>query len=379
MSEIDVKIVKISKIEPHENADRLSLAIIGDTDYRCIIQKGQFNEGDLCIYIPSDAVITQEMIEKLQANSKITIEPRIRPVKIRGVFSEGLCLIPSDWVPQDVVKDGADVKELLGIKKFEPTEQIEHGPKTSNKINFNYKNNNFIEYKCVEKYKKYPKVMEEIEGDIVATIKRHGMNSRFGLVKKIHNSWLSKLKGKLFGEVEFLVGSHSVIKKPAKKWVNTQEYAKEDSWWKIAKKYNIENKVKQLQKILGNKNTEVVVYGEIYGPGCQKGYDYGVPAGELELVVFDIMVNKKFLGWDEVVDLCNKINLPVVEVVYRGSWNKELISMAESIDIYNGKSYNREGIVLRPIKETWHPKCGRVIMKYLNEKFLMDKTNSDFH
>lgn len=380
MSDVEVKVVKVDSIEVHPGADRLEFIKVGGMDFRCAVSKGKFKVGDLCIYIMPDCVLPQLIIDKLQTTSSIKVDARIRPIRIRGEYSEGLCLVPNEWIEEKYIKEDKDIKDILGIIKYEPPEQRNVGLKNSNKINFNYKNPNFVEYKCVEKYKKYPKVMEEVEGDVVATIKYHGSNARFGLVKKNNSGLWFKLKSLFVGSTYFLVGSHSVIKRPAKKWSKSQEYVKEDSWWKIAKKYDIENKVKELRNILGgNKNTEVVVYGEMIGKGIQKGYSYGIQDGELELKVFDIMINKKYLGWDEVVNLCSQVKLPTVEVVYRGPWKKDIVELASAVDTYNNQKYVREGIVIRPIQETRHPKCGRVIMKYLNPAYEADKNNSEWH
>lgn len=389
MSEIDVKVVKISKIEPHENADRLVLAQIGDMDYRCIVKKGQFNEGDLCIYIPPDAVIPKTMVDKLQENSKITIDSRIRPTKIRGVYSEGMCLVPTEWVSPDLVKENADVKDVLGITKFEPTDTNQQSAlRNIKEINPFYKNPNFVEYRCVEQYKKYPSVLEQVEGDVVATVKMHGSNFRAGYVKVPKGggdrNWFKRMWVRLFGNkspTEFLVGSHGSIRRPARKSGPAKEYEKTDAFWRVAIKYDIKKACDNIRASLfdNDPNVEIVIYGEVIGPGIQKGYEYGIEPGELELRVFDIMINKKFSDWDTVVKLARENNLPVVEEVFRGPWSKEVVELSKTIDSYNGKKYNREGIVVRPLKEMWHPKCGRVIMKYINPAYLLDKTNTDFH
>ena len=61
-----------------------------------------------------------------------------------------------------------------------------------------------------------------------------------------------------------------------------------------------------------------------------------------------------------------------------GPWDFRLLKLAEAIDEYNGKVFNREGIVIRPVVER-SDKCGRVILKFLNIAYLLDKNNTDFH
>ena len=385
MSTLEVKIVKI-EILPHDNAERLELAQIGGPGgYICVVAKGQFKSGDLAIYIPSDSVIPDRMVAKISETSKIKLDNRIRAIKIRGVFSEGLCLKPSEWLLGDpkLQKEGDDVTLLLGVTKYEPPPPSWHGGIKSGKgINFNYVNPNFPEYWCVEHLKKYPKVLVESD-EVVATIKWHGTNFRAGLVRRPKTKgWWNKVK-EFFtrpGEFEYLVGSHEKIKKLS---VNAIEYGgrETDTYWRAADKYKLEDITKKLSEVwFGPSNpSEVIIYAEIVGPGIQKGYDYGVDNGELEIRVFDIMVNKKYQDWDTVIDVCRQCDLPTVQEVYRGPYNQDIRKLSNAVDEYNGKKYVREGIVVRPLIEKKDPHCGRVIFKYLNEVYLLDKTNSEYH
>lgn len=390
MSTIEAKIVKVT-IKPHPNADRLEIARIGDEGgFECVVALDQFKTGDLALYIPVDSIVPQNIRDYL-AQTKVNVKDgRIRCAKIRNKFSEGLCLSPQDWVPESEIKEGNNVTEIVGIKKYEPPPPhwrtllgTKHG------ISLQYENRNFIEYTCVEKFKKYPDVLEDGEL-VVATVKWHGTNFRAGLVKRPpyrKNLW-EKIKGLFFKEsaLEFLVGSHAKIRYPSKKSWETGEY-KQDSYWRMAEKYNLEAVARQISKYIAltereykdNVEPEVIIYAEIIGPGIQKGYGYGIENGELEIRVFDIMVDKTFLPWDRVVRLCSCFNLPTVTEVYRGPWSLDVVKHAKAVDEYAGKKFNREGIVIRPLTERWSPECGRVIFKYLNEVYLLNKTNSEWH
>src|SRR5271157_2829117 len=100
MSTLEVKIVSV-EILPHDNAEKLEFARIGgEGGYICVVAKGQFKTGDLAIYIPSDSVIPDTMVAKIAETSKVKLENRIRAIKIRGCFSEGLCLKPDEWLTQ---------------------------------------------------------------------------------------------------------------------------------------------------------------------------------------------------------------------------------------------------------------------------------------
>lgn len=389
MSTIEAKIIKITNIKSHPNADKLEIVLPnGEGGFECVVGLGQFSENDLAIYIMPDSVITEEMSATLMERSKIQIKNgRIRPIKIRNILSEGLCLNPEEWLNHPVQEDD-DVTEELGITKYEPPPRSSSSLRSGKGINFNYKNENFKEYYCVEKFKKCPKVLAELNPEVVATIKYHGTNFRCGWVKKpeYKKTWWQKFIS-LFvkkNPQEFLVGSHNKIKFPTKDALKNGDYYNTDTWWRAAKKYDLESVTKQIvdheAMLHPDKDPpNVMLFAEVVGPGIQKGYDYGISAGEIEIRVFDIMIGGNYADWDTVVHLCNCFNLPVVDEVYRGPWHLDVTKKAAAIDIYNGKKYVREGVVIRSIKEAWHPKCGRVIFKYLNEAYLLDKTNSDYH
>ena len=394
MSTIETKIVR-AEILPHPNADKLSIARIGgEGGFECAVGIDQFKTDDLVIYVMPDSVITEEMSTTLMERSKVQIKGgRIRATNIRGMLSEGLCLDPKVWLGREVKEDD-DVTKELGITKYEPPHpSMRSALKNGKGIRFNYQNENFKEYYCVEKFKKSPKVLAELNQDVVATIKYHGTNFRCGLVKKpqCRKSLWRKFIGLFVKEKprEFLVGSHNKIKIPTQSALKYGDYYNTDTWWKATKKYNLESVVNQISEneyMADQRNTnltrpwpDVAIYAEIIGPGIQKGYDYGVPAGELEIRVFDIMIDGVYAGWDKVVHLCKCFDLPIAEEVYRGPWSLDVVKHAAEVDEYNGKKYVREGVVIRPIEEAWHRKCGRVIFKYLNEAYLLNKKNSDFH
>jgi len=393
MSTLEVKVVRAEILE-HPNADALEIARIGgEGGYQCVVGLGQFKNNDLVIYIPPDSIVPDNIFEYLSQN-KITIKGgRIRAIKIRKQFSEGLCLTPSQWLEDKDIVEGKDVTEILGVTKYEPPPPSRGGMLGKGKgINTNYLNPEFTAYTCVENSKKHPKVLQPGE-EVVATIKWHGTNFRCGHAASLRRdwSWWTKFKKRFFGlkivPMEFLVGSHNKIRRPSKATLESKyfDYKKTDTYWRAAEKYNLESVTRQIGEnealLMDNPDQlpNVTLYAEIIGPGIQKGYEYGIEQGEIEIRVFDIRVNKVFLDWDRVVHLCDCFDLPTVQEVYRGPWSLDVAKLAQATDEYNGKKYNREGIVVRPVKERRDFRCGRVIFKFLSETYLLDKTNSDNH
>lgn len=110
-------IEKISEVLPHGNADKLDLVkILG---YQCVTQKGLYKQGDVIVYIQPDSILPEES----WAESYRQYAPsRIRCIKLRGEFSEGIIVDPKN-LPQLEGKEltvGTDVAELLGVRHYEP-------------------------------------------------------------------------------------------------------------------------------------------------------------------------------------------------------------------------------------------------------------------
>ena len=69
MANFEVKVVKIDSKENHPNADRLTIYKIGG--YTCISNKlvdgsDRYNVGDLVVYIPSDSILPEALLKKME-------------------------------------------------------------------------------------------------------------------------------------------------------------------------------------------------------------------------------------------------------------------------------------------------------------------------
>jgi len=89
MATFEVKVYKLT-IEEHPNADAIELAKVGD--YRSIVGKGQFNTGDLGVYIPEGAIVPELIIERLGLVGKLAGKKknRVKAIRLRKVLSQGL-------------------------------------------------------------------------------------------------------------------------------------------------------------------------------------------------------------------------------------------------------------------------------------------------
>ena len=107
-------IERITSVRHHPNADRLDLvSVLG---YQCVTQRDSFLPEQLVVFIQPDSVLP---IDQAWAQAYLKYaRPRVRAIKIRDAWSEGLLLPLTD--NDENLKEGDSVAEQLGIKHFEP-------------------------------------------------------------------------------------------------------------------------------------------------------------------------------------------------------------------------------------------------------------------
>jgi RNA ligase (TIGR02306 family) len=336
---------KITEITPIENADNIELAKVGG--WQCIIKKNAYKVEDLVVIATTDSIIPESLSDAMNVTNYLRKGGRVRTVKLRGVYSECL-IIPFTYTPRPATyKEGQDMMKELNVSKYEPpvkTIQLSSGKK----IRY-HENPNFHVYYKFPNQKNVPDMFND-EDVVQITRKVHGTNARFGIVKKNKLSLWDKIR-KFFRladewiDYEYVYGSHNV-----EKGSDSQGFYSTDVWREIADKYLIKNRLWHYVKVQSPKEigSGVVIYGEIYGGGIQKGYDYGLE--EIQFVVFDIMENGKYLDtlntWLVTTDL---LRLRHVEILYTGLWNKEIHDKYVFNNIIEGikKPVHHEGIVVK--------------------------------
>ena len=110
-------IERLISVEPHPNADRLDLVkVLG---YQCVSEKGLHKAGDLIVYIQPDSILPEDA-EWAEGFRKYA-PSRIKCVKLRGLFSEGILVKLSSV--ENILTDldeGMEVSKALGVKHYEP-------------------------------------------------------------------------------------------------------------------------------------------------------------------------------------------------------------------------------------------------------------------
>jgi RNA ligase (TIGR02306 family) len=349
-------VAKIDVIENIVGADNIEQARIGG--WNCIIQKGQYNVGDLVVVATTDAIVPESLSDLMNVTNYLRKGQRVRTVKLRGVYSECL-IIPFTYTPRPATyKEGDDMMKELNIFKYEPpVKQIQLA--SGKKIRY-HENPNFLVYYKFPNLKNVVRMFTEVD-TVQITRKVHGTNARYGIVKKTKLSLIDKIKLAIarkikpewkWSEYEYVYGSHNV-----EKGSDSQGFYDTDVWREIADKYDIKNK---LWKFVKNHEPQeigsgLVIYGEIYGKGIQKGYEYGLD--EIKFEGFDVMFNGKYLSTNQTYftitnkhrDFIGGVDLPHVDILYEGLWNQEIQDKFVFNNFINGTKVPHEGIVIKEV------------------------------
>jgi RNA ligase (TIGR02306 family) len=353
----------VNEIRPIEGADKIELVVVGG--WNCIAQKGEQKVGDVVIIATTDAVIPETLSDEIGITSYLRKGGRVRTVKLRGVYSECL-IIPFKFLHGRAnVKEGTDMMEKFGIYKYEPPVkmvQLAGGKK------IRYQDNpNFHVYYKFPNLKNVPGMFTE-EDTVEITRKIHGTNARYGIVKKLKLSLWDKIK-RFIGfadkwiEYEFVVGSHNV-----EKGSDSNGFYDTNVWYEIEKKYDIKQKLwDYVKNVLMEPEIGdgITLYGEIYGAGIQKGYDYGLDT--IEFVGFDIKENGEYLHTYNAKLLFRDIlELPYVEILHYGNWSQEVQDKFVFNNFIAGTKVPEEGIVIKH-----HTGVREKVAKVINPDYLI--------
>lgn len=357
-------VARINEIKPIPGADNIEQGVIGG--WNCIFKKGEHKVDDLVAIATTDAVIPQGLSDAMNVTNYLRKGQRVRTVKLRGVYSECL-VIPNQFLPVGYNPEGKDLMDSLSIFKYEPP-AVQVQLASGRKIRY-HQNPNFHVYHKFPNMKNVTGMFTE-EDEVQITRKIHGTNARYGIVKKAKLSFWDKCKKFLrltdeWINYEFVYGSHNV-----EKGSDTQGFYDTDVWREVADKYDIKRKLWHFAKVIGSIQdigSGITVYGEIYGPGIQKNYDYGLK--ELEFAVFDITVNGEYQSTGRVEVYCEHpsgVNLPHVPVLYEGAWSQAEQDHWTFNNFIEGTKVPHEGIVVKEYSGNRHK-----VAKVINPDYLI--------
>lgn len=319
-----IKTVTVKEIEPVANADALDIARFNEAGWQVVVKKGSVAVGDKLFFMPPETVLPRELSEALGV-TKYLQKGKVKVVRMRGVFSEGLIADKQTCIPY-----------LDGILQWEdePTQAMHGDAMPAREIPVD-------EFPV---FYKIPNLLNEPEifspGDeVFVTEKIHGTNCRFGM-----------LKNPATGRYQLYVGSHNVVLKNPD-W--------KPSRWERFKAWLSGKKIPRprpnvywttVTKILEGKTLPhgVVFYGEIYGAGVQD-LDYGVPAKDLKLRVFATYERGQYNTAIRTGSICTLVGLDTVpRHGYTFLSVDNAIALSQEPSEFT-KKHIREGVVIQSV------------------------------
>ena len=316
--------------EPHPNADSLSVVRVNES-LTVVIRTEDWVGQEKAVYIPPQNIVDTSREEfawlsHLCKNGQTRV--RIKPVKLRGVYSHGIFVKCPEWA-----NIGDDLTDHFKIEHWEPETETSNGSVNGGIHNSISK----YDIDSVHKFKLDSTI------DIICLEKIHGANMRVYMDDD--------------GVVH--VGSRSQWK------------AEGNEFWRAYHNSNVDDCIFNFLRAYPNH----ILYGEMYG--MVKGYNYGLDQfSKPKMIAFDIRrPDGSFFDYLEFTDICFQYGIDQVPVVHQGknifdelepfSHGKTLLGRENNVQC----DHIREGIVVRPLVEMQTPKFERLIYKIINPEY----------
>lgn len=354
-------IQKISDIKPIPDKDRIVLATV--CGWQVIVQKDQFNIGDLCVFCEIDSVLPEKPeFEFLRKNNF-----RIKTMKMANTISQGICF-PISILPQKNWKENDDVTDVIGVTQYERTMDIEENT-MPNSGSSKHKIPKFL--KPLMRYKIFNKLLKwiflykfgtlknkntdfpveihktdeiriqsapnflELDKTWTVTEKVEGCSATFLLrrtkMKKIIFPWSKKLF-----KYEYVVCSRN----------KTIPIKDNSVYWQISDKYNIKQVLLDIMPKIG-ADAWIAIQGECVGPKIQ-GNIYKL--SEPDFFVFNVVTPYTELASSAVRCIIENQGLkwvPVIDEHFKTPDTvDDMLSYAHGYSIINPDTL-REGVVVR--------------------------------
>jgi RNA ligase (TIGR02306 family) len=311
-------IQRIREITPIEGSDFLEAAhILG---WQCVVKKGEFKAGDLGVYFEVDSFLPEQpRYEFLRASSWRDNADngqgfRIKTAKLRGALSQGL-ILPLAAFPEIAgrlaageIGEGADLTETLGVKKW----YIPEAPGDSGTIVGERPAG--IPATDEIRIQSAPELIEELRG------RRYTITTKMDGTSCI----VYYIDGKL--------GCCSRNKE-----IKDEETA---LYWKPVYLYHLKER-------LARRGKNIVLAGELCGPGIQKNR---LRLPDHAWYVFDAKDHDagRYHSYDETQQICADLGVPTVPLEERGeSFGDTLETLLQKARGKYPSGLDKEGIVVR--------------------------------
>lgn len=345
-------IVKVSEAKDLEGYDKVHYIRVNA--WWCVAPK-DINVGDLVVYFEIDSKVPADDARfAFMEKRKYTV----KPIKICGVISQGLVLHLSDFQELKYCKEGDFVTDKLHVEKYDPEAAQENKcSKQESKASAfqramsrhqKFFKNPIVKY--LMKYKpvrfvlaklfvlkkdknknKWPDWLPKTGSERIQNLPHlFGSKDKYIITEKVDGASTSFI---LNEKDKYMVGSHNVIKNP-ENGSDGGNYYKCNVWAESGFKYNMESVLRDIKK--SRKLKTVAIQGETYGDGIQKR-TYSLK-NKHDFVVFHIWLDGVRLSIKDMIDVCDKYNLPHVHVY---NYNYEIPDSVEKVieDVDNSKSH----------------------------------------
>lgn len=356
-------IQRIWNVEPIEGADNIELARV--MGWQCVVKKGEFQKGDLCVYYEIDSFLPMKPIYEFLRSSSFKHNDilgdgyRLKTQKFKGQISQGLVL-PLHMVLEDysgilhsalklqIVEDpdsvlGRDLTEMLGVRLWVVEERV------------------------------------TTDGTVIGEISSIGVPHTDETRIQSEPSLLEEFRGLPYYITTKMDGSsHSVsISEDGTFHVTGHNYEYRDdgksAMYTLAKKLNVEASMREY--MAENNLSNMVIQGELCAPGIQRNK---LHLDRPHWYVFTVIEDGERMGLEELIRVCDALRLEMVPLEEQGV---DLPNVYPSIeDLLSRASKNAcgaypgspEGIVVRPCTPQYCKLINAPLsMKIINNKYLL--------
>lgn len=336
-----VTIQKVAEVRPIDGADKVESIRVND--WWLVSGKGNFEVGAICLFFEIDSLLPRDderfaflangsSVKTVIVDGVTYSGSRLRTKKIRGVLSQGLAMPIADFTEITSLTEGDDVTSILGVVKWEaPLAANLAGNAKGNFPDFLHKTDEERVQNCGKVVAKHAGgkfyVAEKLDGSSATYYKKDGV---FGVCSR--NLDLLKTEGNTF--------------------------------WKIAENEAIEAKLPE----------GYAVQGEIVGEGIQMN---PLKLTGQHLYVFNVFdINKDaFFSYDQMENFCRIngfVTVPILDTIDLPGEVAAILALADGKSILNPEA-EREGIVFRPLVETFEERFGRLSFKAISNKYLLNE------
>jgi RNA ligase (TIGR02306 family) len=302
---------KIDKIEPHGNADSLVISRIGS--YQAITRKDQYKEGQTIVFIEPDTLLPKG---PAWTEFYLSKNSRVRTIKLRGVFSQGIVeALSTVGLPEDTPV-GEDVAERLGIVHYDPV-QCQNLDAKPGGLPFGMFKTDESNWRSQAYHEPLP-----IGEPVTITLKVDGSSGTYFC--RIINEGIN-------------LGITS-------RQMNLKLDA-DNAFTKLNTKYGI---LEKLKAYCAREKCSLALRGEVYGNGIQKSKINPHSRMESNIAFFNVLnlETLKYLPFSECEKICQELELPLVPILERDViFARELIDKYENVETVNGLPF--EGVVVK--------------------------------